>query len=138
MCDILKCTIKIKSFKTVFLDLLHLDSGIYFTFWTFINIYAFVFADRENFPWSLRWILIKLKKMLIISLMVSMSKINSHFFLEKFGYFWIMVVKEYHTMHHFGIPRNIQSMISYRFWLSYLVNSSWKLHCGIVVNKPYY
>ena len=35
--------------KSVFLDLLHLESGIYFTFWTFINIFAFVLLTERIF-----------------------------------------------------------------------------------------
>ena len=45
----------------------------------------------------------------------------------------------YPTMHHSGIPRHTQSMLAYLwFWLSISENSSDNLHCGNVVNMPYF
>ena len=42
-------------------------------------------------------------------------------------------VKEYPTMHDFGIPRLIQSVIDIRFWLSISGYPHIKLQCGNVV-----
>ena len=47
-------------------------------------------------------------------------------------------VNEYPTSHYFGNPRQTQSTIAYMILTEYCGNSSEKLHCGNVVDMPYY
>ena len=47
-------------------------------------------------------------------------------------------VNVYATMHYFGIPRHTQPMIAYKILTEFSGNSSEKLHCGNVVNMPYW
>ena len=45
---------------------------------------------------------------------------------------------EYPAMHYFRIPRHTQPMIAYKILTEFSGNSSEKLHCGNVVNMPYW
>ena len=56
---------------------------------------------------------------------------------QKGGHPPIRHIEEYHTMHDFGIPRPTRSMVAYKILTEYLGNSNTKLHCGIVVDRPY-
>ena len=47
-------------------------------------------------------------------------------------------VNEYPTMHYFGLPSHTRSIIAYKILTEYFWKFQKKLHCGNVVNIPYY
>ena len=65
------------------------------------------------------------------------SRVSSEYLIMYVIRLWGVYKSEHPTMHCFGISRHTQSMIAYMSWTNF-GNSGQTLHCGNVVNTPYF